>query len=453
MGISFWSILAAILILGLLVTIHEFGHYIVARLLKIRVYELSIFVGPVLFSWRKNDIDYSIRAFPFGAYVRFSDVDEEGNMLDQDDPALLCNQKRWKAFLTAMAGPFMNLVLGVLIFTCIFCYIGVTTTRLTIPPGYSQYWYYLQESGNINIGDEVLAVNGSKVYTFIDMDFTINERISKVKPATLTMRSRETGEIYDFTLEPIVDQKPMIGITHYDFIDGKYGGWEVISVNKDQNGGDPVLREGDYLVSVGGVPVSDEGFDEFFDHYREGDIMELGFYRNGEYLEKDCVCTVITVTNDRGIYGRGYIVNSPETFLEAFKVSLKMPASIGKMIVGAVANVFKGEEKVYNMLAGPVGVTAAVSEYVDDVDDSVGEKIFNLVVLCAQISILLVYSNMMPLPGLDGMQVLIILYETVSGRKLSKKTEGILTVVGFCIVLLLVVLALVSDIIRIVVTY
>ena len=205
MGISFWSILAAILILGLLVTIHEFGHYIVARLLKIRVYELSIFVGPVLFSWRKNDIDYSIRAFPFGAYVRFSDVDEEGNMLDQDDPALLCNQKRWKAFLTAMAGPFMNLVLGVLIFTCIFCYIGVTTTRLTIPPGYSQYWYYLQESGNINIGDEVLAVNGSKVYTFIDMDFTINERISKVKPATLTMRSRETGEIYDFTLEPIVD--------------------------------------------------------------------------------------------------------------------------------------------------------------------------------------------------------------------------------------------------------
>ena len=71
---SAWSIIIAILILGVLVTVHELGHFWVARLLKIKAYEVAIFVGPKLVDWRKNDVEYSIRAIPFGAYVRFNDL-------------------------------------------------------------------------------------------------------------------------------------------------------------------------------------------------------------------------------------------------------------------------------------------------------------------------------------------------------------------------------------------
>ena len=99
---SIWSIVVAILMLGLLVTVHELGHFWVARLLKIKAYEVSIFVGPKLVDWRKNDVEYSIRALPFGAYVRFTDFDENGNVVVSDDPDLLINSPRWKRLLVAL---------------------------------------------------------------------------------------------------------------------------------------------------------------------------------------------------------------------------------------------------------------------------------------------------------------------------------------------------------------
>ena len=79
MSLSFWSILVVILLLGVLVTIHELGHYWMARLLGIKAYEVSIFVGPKLIKWRHKDCDFSIRCIPFGAYVRFTDIDDNGD--------------------------------------------------------------------------------------------------------------------------------------------------------------------------------------------------------------------------------------------------------------------------------------------------------------------------------------------------------------------------------------
>ena len=117
MDISVWSILVVILMLGVIVTLHEFGHFWMACLLKIKAFEVSIFVGPKLFSWKKKGVDYSIRALPFGAYVSFTDMDEDGEPIESDDPDLLVNQKRWKRFLVAIAGPFMNAVLGFVIFS------------------------------------------------------------------------------------------------------------------------------------------------------------------------------------------------------------------------------------------------------------------------------------------------------------------------------------------------
>ena len=127
---SAWSIIIAILILGILVTVHELGHFWVARLLKIKAYEVAIFVGPKLVDWRKNDVEYSIRAIPFGAYVRFNDFDENGNVIKSDDPCLLENSPRWKRLIVSLAGPFMNLLLGIIIFSVLFAITGFTTLEI-----------------------------------------------------------------------------------------------------------------------------------------------------------------------------------------------------------------------------------------------------------------------------------------------------------------------------------
>ena len=110
---SLQSIIICILGLGILAAVHEIGHFIVARLLKIKVYELSVFVGPKLFSWKRNDIEYYIRLIPLGAYVRFSEIDEETGELKDDNPENLINQARWKRLLVSLAGPAMNVILEI----------------------------------------------------------------------------------------------------------------------------------------------------------------------------------------------------------------------------------------------------------------------------------------------------------------------------------------------------
>ena len=71
------SIIVVILMLGVLATLHELGHFWVAKLLKIKVFEVSIFVGPKLLKWKHKDVDFSVRMIPIGAYVRFSEVDQD----------------------------------------------------------------------------------------------------------------------------------------------------------------------------------------------------------------------------------------------------------------------------------------------------------------------------------------------------------------------------------------
>ena len=115
----------------------------------------------------------------------------------------------------------------------------------------------------------------------------------------------------------------------------------------------------------------------------------------------------------------------------------------------AHGDVFEGEEEVYNMVSGPVGVTTVVSDVVDDVDDSMTEKVSNVLSLAGIISIGLMFSNMLPIPGLDGIQVILIVVEMVIGHPLSSKAEKIINVVGFFMLIALVLFAFTSDIIRI----
>ena len=127
------SIVVVLIMLGVLATLHELGHYWMARLLKIKVFEVSIFVGPKLLKWKHKDVDFSIRMIPIGAYVRFSEIDEEGKAVESKEPDLLLNQPRIKRLLVALAGPAMNLFLGTLIFLIMFWVTGFTTTVHSLP--------------------------------------------------------------------------------------------------------------------------------------------------------------------------------------------------------------------------------------------------------------------------------------------------------------------------------
>jgi len=451
MSISFWSILVVLLMLGVLVTIHELGHFWAACLLKIKAFEVSIFVGPSLINWKRKGVEYSIRALPFGAYVRFTDIDENGNAVVSDDPDLLVNSPRWKRLLVALAGPFMNMLLGVIIFTILFCIIGFTSLNIgLVRPGSQLETTLTTTETEFELGDTIVKVNGNRVFTYLDYYYEIENGVSGLDEVTLTMKSSSTGELYDLTLTPATDTKPMLGISHYDTTDNKYNGWEVIEVYDTQNNGDPVLKIGDYLTEVNGKSVADEDFNEYFSSLDEGDTMILTYIRNGVEYEEECVMTMITYTNERGIVLYSYDVNSVSTFLGAFKTAALMPITVVNVSVKSIGDVFEGEEEVYNMVSGPVGVTSVVSEVVDDVDDSAAVKALNVLQLAGIISIGLMFTNMLPIPGLDGIQVILIVVEMIIGHPLSRRSENVINVVGFVMLICLVLFALASDIIRII---
>ncbi len=438
------SIIVVIVMLGIIVTIHELGHFWVAKFLKIKAYEVSIFVGPILASWKRKGVDYSIRAIPLGAYVRFSDFDENGDVIVSDDPQLLINQPRWKRFLVAIAGPVMNAVLGVILFTILYSCISFTSLDVFEAPSDSQLY-----ATEYNPGDRICKINGHRVWNYIDMYFEIEKGSNEEDPMIVTFKNSETGDYYDVTLFPELKTRPMMGIRYYQDTDNKYNGWEIISVMPEQNGGHPVLKEGDYLTEINGISVEEALDNPAFTDMHDGDNMTLTYIRNGEEFTADCVTTVMTYANNRGLNPTYKMVDSFSDFLEAFGYAAKMPLSVANVSVKSIASVFNGREKVYNMVSGPVGVTTAVSDVVQDVDQTASFKFVNLLNLSAMISIALTFSNLLPIPGLDGIQIILLFVEMILGRPISKRAENVINVLGFILIVLLVIFALTSDVVRI----
>ena len=443
------SIIFVLIMLGVLATLHELGHFWMARLLKIKVFEVSIFVGPKLLKWKHKDVDFALRMIPVGAYVRFTEIDEEGKAVESKDPDLLINQPRIKRLIVALAGPVMNLVLGILIFLIMFWTTGFTSTHIIKPEKGSQLAAYSEMVGD---GDTIKAINGVNVYTSFDLIFELDSS-DPTKDLDVTIKSKETGEKYTVTLEPLVRARPMLLITvENKLITNEYNGWKVYSVSEEQNNGNPVIKPGDYVTHINGKSVDEEDFEDFLYNITD-EVVTVTYVRDGEVHEDELIPKYVDTVNSRGITLLNYKVNTAGRFFLALGYAAKMPASIMNISIRGVKDIIAGKVKAYNLVSGPIGITTMVNDVVADEQDTFADKAYVLIMLSAVISIALAFSNLLPIPGLDGIQIVFIVVEMVIGRRLSDKAEARLTVVGFIFIVLLLIFAFVSDILRIIFGY
>ncbi|MCX7903656.1 MAG: RIP metalloprotease RseP [Caloramator sp.] len=200
--IDLTTLFASIFVFGLLITAHELGHFILAKINNVKVLEFSIGMGPRLFRIKGNETEYSIRLLPIGGYVKMLGEEEEC-----DDPRAFRKQSPWKRLSILIAGAFMNFVLAIILFIIIFYNVGVTT--LTIDNVVKDYPAF--KSG-IKPGDKIIAVNGSKVSSW--NDFLIFMNNNKSKEFVLTIK--RDNIIIDKSLTPIKseeDNRYIIGIT------------------------------------------------------------------------------------------------------------------------------------------------------------------------------------------------------------------------------------------------
>ncbi len=443
------SIIFVVLMLGVLASLHELAHFWVARLLKIKVYEVSLFVGPKLLSWKHKDVKYSIRLIPIGAYVRFNEIDEEGYIVESDNPDLLANQPRFKRLLVSIAGPLMNLILGILIFFVMFLSLGYSTMKIGNPIDGAQTSVVASE---YTPGDKIQAVNGVKVYTSFDLSFELDSD-DPGEVMTLTLKSQETGEKYDIELTPEFYRKPMLLIYVKTSDMEEREGWLVDSVDPDQNKGNPVLAAGDIVTHINGKSVDDADFDEYLFNMEEQEYLTVTYIRDGVTSDVQIAPEYVDYVTTRGIRILPQTVDSPASFFEALGYAAKMPASVGNITIRGIKQIISGKEKAYNLLSGPIGITTMVNDVVKEEEDSVADKLITLVMITAVISMALAFSNLLPIPGLDGIQIVFIVVEMVIGHKLSEKAENRLTIAGFIVIILLLILAFISDILRIIFGY
>ena len=157
----FLYILLAILLFGVLIAIHEFGHFFTAKLLGVKVNEFAIGMGPALWSRQKGETLYALRAFPIGGYCAMEGEDE-----DTGDPRAFTRQAGWKKFIILCAGSFMNLVLGLVITVVLF--LGISQARAPVITEFAD-GFQLRGADGLMEGDRIISVDGHGIWVYADV--------------------------------------------------------------------------------------------------------------------------------------------------------------------------------------------------------------------------------------------------------------------------------------------
>ena len=244
--------LAFIFILGSAVVLHEFGHFIVAKLFKIRVETFSVGFGPRLFGKRWGHTDYRVSAIPLGGYVKLggdeSNAPLEGASAQDIPPEEMYNLRpRWQRVLVALAGPVMNILTALAIpFTAAFIY-GVPATP-------SPVVYYVQPGGaaeqaGLKPGDRIVSFNGTENPSW-DI-ITGDALLSPGRPLPIVVN--RNGSEVAFTVTPTTKTENGDSAGYLDFIPD-YGGLPVVvgDVTPGSPAQDAGLKEGDRFVTIGG---------------------------------------------------------------------------------------------------------------------------------------------------------------------------------------------------------
>lgn len=202
------TILAAIFVFGVLVTVHEFGHFITAKLTGMRVDEFAIGFGPKLYQQKDGDTLYSLRAIPLGGYNKIAGMDPD----DPVEPNSFKSKPIPARMLVILAGALMNFLLPVLLFSGIFMVQG-----RTVPVDKPILGYVVEEmaagKAGLQVGDTILTINGQQMQTWTEVVTTL--RANGEKEVTLTAQNAQ-GAVQTYKMQPVFDkeaQRPLIGIS------------------------------------------------------------------------------------------------------------------------------------------------------------------------------------------------------------------------------------------------
>lgn len=210
-----WPFLVAILFFGLLIFFHELGHFIFARIFKVKVNEFAMGMGPAILKHKKGDTLYALRLFPIGGFCAM-----EGENESSDDEGAFCNKKAWKRFIIVAAGGVVNIIMGIIIVAIM---LATTGDLIGTPYIHSFTEGSVSNTQGLETGDELLKINGRRIYSDYDIsyfmstdddgifDFTVKRNGEKINLENVKFKTKTTeidGKerltiIYDFIIRGV----------------------------------------------------------------------------------------------------------------------------------------------------------------------------------------------------------------------------------------------------------
>ncbi|MEO0237581.1 MAG: RIP metalloprotease RseP [candidate division WOR-3 bacterium] len=419
------SFLIMVLTLGIMVIVHEFGHFIVAKIFRIGVLTFSVGLGKKLFGFKKNETEYVFSILPFGGYVRLKGMEDfESKERDQDD---FMNKNPIKRILVIFSGPFFNFIFAFLIIFITVYFYGVTNIENTplydVSGPYKDYF---------NKNDLIISVNGTEVKSFNDIFINLipdKENVFKV------LRNDEKVEI-KFTLDKpdslfITPQfPPIVGLVNENSSASKYG-----------------IRKGDRIIKIDDFNIiAWQDISEVMKyHYKEE--MDFLILRGNDTLllkvkpeiRKDSVSGEF---KEYGFLGIGFSYETKKVdFVNSLKLSFDRVKIISLSILKFLQQMFMGKMALKN-LGGPVSIYTMTDQTL-----KIGFETF--LSFLAFFSINLFIFNLIPFPPLDGSYILIYIFELITKIKASKKFMQIYQYVGIFILFSLIILVTFNDLLRI----
>lgn len=436
---TFIGILAGVLILGLIMVIHELGHFLAGRFFGFKIDQFSIFLGPVLFERERKGIRYNIKAIPLGASVSFtgqeSEVEGQANAADFDpkDPDLFENRPKWQRAIVIAMGPFLNFVTAFLVFSLLFAFRGTVIPQV----GRVQESTLLAETG-LEAGDRILALNGMRIVT--PLDLTIAEMSHSEGEAWQLDYQKPDGSRQSLTVMPRkAPPRPMLGISYQETEDGRQ---IILSVHPDADQGEAGFMPGDQVLSIQGVPFSEsERITELITD-SAGKSLDSLVKRNGQ--EVHLSITPFMLESDVPL---GIILTLSHKAGDVLSQGIRYPISVLRTTVRGIGMLFAGKIAVRDSFAGPIAIVSMATDTVKN-SASFADTAVNLANLLGLLSVAIGFTNLLPIPPLDGNHLLLLGVEAVRRKPLSDKFKSVTGMVGlaFFVVLGLAVIAL--DLIR-----
>jgi regulator of sigma E protease len=429
------TLLAFAFVLGVLVFVHELGHFLAAKRVGIRVLKFQLGFNPTILSFTRNGTEYGIGALPLGGYVKMAGDSPDENRRGEPDEFL--SKTKWERFQVLIMGPVMNILLALVLTTVVLYRGGEVPAYQDEPPVVGAVAAgSAAEKAGIEPGDLIQSVAGHTVKTWDDVFIAIGTRPNRMIAIQLLHNGLETGKQITPTIPPNAGQ----------FDIGDIGVLPNVHPHLTSTiPGDPAdkggLKAGDVILAINGSPMTMSA--QLKDTIEKNAQRSITIRVRRDDVEREFAVTP-ELNGKVGRIGVG-IADEMKSIKPGFVEAIGMSVTSNLRAAGVIFQIVWGlitRETSPRQLMGPVGIAQLSGE-------SAQLGFIALLSLMATISLNLGLVNLLPIPVLDGGHIFIMAIEGLARRDFSIRVKEKMLLAGFVVLMMLMVTVIYNDLTRI----